>query len=87
MPVFKASKIPKKAISSAELLTIFCYYFPQYTLAQAKEMPYVRIVRMLKVVRKERAKHMLDFARVIFASGNKSGMKDVLSYFKQIIEE
>lgn len=86
MPTFKATRIPRKEVRE-DTLGIFCYYFPQYTYAQAKLLPLVRIRDMLKVARKEQAKYMIDLTRVMSGSHTKKGVNNVLSYFNKILEE
>lgn len=86
MPTFKASKIPKSEQNSDDILSIFCYYFPQYSFQKAKEIPVKRIKLMLKAVRKEQARQMVDMMRVMNGSQSKKGADSVLSYFKEIIE-
>lgn len=87
MPHFRAQQIPKKELDPEETLAIFCYHFPQYTFAQAKKLPYVRVRRMLNAARKEQAKNMLDLLRVFSGSQSKKGVASVLSYFQKIIGE
>lgn len=87
MPIFKASKIPKKNIDAEETLAIFCYHFPQYTFQEARKLPFMRVRKMLDAARKEQAKSMIDFLRVVAAPHSKNGAKSVLSYFQKIIEE
>lgn len=87
MPVFKAAKIPRKETKPEDTLSAFCYYFPQYTYAEARKLPFKQIKFMLKAVRKEQARNMLDFLRVFSGSQSKHGASNVLSYFKKILEE
>lgn len=86
MPVFKAQKIPRKIQTSDDVLSIFCYHFPQYKYEEAKKLPYKRVAIMLRTARKERAKYMTDLLRVMTGSRSKKGTDNVLSYFKDIIE-
>lgn len=84
----KAKKIPKpEPISSEDLLSRFCYHFPQYTYAQARKLPYKRVVKMLKIYRKEEARLMYQLAQILAASHSKDGFKSISSYYKEIINE
>lgn len=91
MVVIKAKKVPASdiTITADEILTRFCIQFPQYTLAQAKQLPLKRILFMLKVARKVHAERMIDFLNIMASvqSGKKGNVDTVLSYFKRIIEE
>lgn len=89
--VIKVQKIPKPEaeLNPDDLLASFCYYFPQYTFDQARKLPYKRIKKMLRVVRKEQAKHMLDLLEVVVAPHTKNGkgIKDVKQRLSAIINE
>lgn len=87
MAEIKIQKIPTKSLSAQEIIGAFCYHFPQYTYKQAQNLPYKKVVFLLKVARKEHAKKMMDIARIMGAANSGKGMKDVLSYFKSILEE
>lgn len=87
MPTFRATKIPAKTLSAENILSKFCYYFPQYTYEQARKLPYKTVRLMLKTAKIEQAKHMVDLLRVHSGSRTKKGQKSVLSYFEKIIEE
>ncbi len=87
MPVFKATKIPTPIVTADELLASFCYHFPQYSFAQARQLPFKRIKLLLNTARKEQARTMLDLLRVFNGSQSKEGVDNVVSYFKDIVEE
>lgn len=82
MPTIKVQKIPRKKADPDELIITFCYYFPQYTYWQAKKIPFVRIIKMLKVVKKEQALKYRTLTRIASANHTKNG-----SFFKTLIEE
>lgn len=84
----KAKKIPVSLDDPEEMLHKFIYHFPQYTLAQAQKLPYVRIKKMLTVARKEQALNLYNIAKIVFSQHTKEGkgMKKVLEELKNIIE-
>lgn len=87
MVVVKAQKIPRKERTSDDLLCLFCYKFPQYTFAQAKKLPYVRIAKMLKAAGKEDARKMYELTQIAAAPQSKgNAVGKVLSSYKEIID-
>jgi len=89
MAIVKAQKIPQKQISSTDIVARFCYFFPQYTYLEAKKLPYKRIVQLLKVARQEQAREWYNLTRITATanSSKKGAVNDLLSEFKNIIEE
>jgi hypothetical protein len=73
MPVFKAKKVPQKIGSAEETLAKFCYYFQQYTYADARKLPYRRLVKMLRVAMKERAAFLHELVEIAAAPHTKKG--------------
>jgi hypothetical protein len=73
--VIKVQKIPKKDdVSFEELLMTFCYKYPQYKYNEAKNMPYKRVLGMLKVAEKQDAIMMYTLTRAIVAPHTKKGV-------------
>ena len=87
MKIAKAQKIPVKNAEPTveELLARFCYYYQQYTYKQAENLPYKRVVQMLKVARQEQAKEWYNLARAYASSQSKDGFKNYMSELKEII--
>lgn len=85
---FKATKIPKKESDLDEILIRFCLYFPQYTFYEAKQLPYKRLAKMLKVAQKEEARKMLELVHVVAAPHTKkgSGVKNLIGHYEDIIK-
>lgn len=88
--IIKVKKAPQKTpqFNSEEIIATFCYHFPQYTYKEAEKMPFSRISKMLKVVRKERSKLMLDLLQVVSAPHTKDGkgIDELLQYHREILE-
>lgn len=88
MPVkiIKAQKIPDsgRVFSVDDELARFCLNFPQYTLADARKMPFHRIVQMMRVARQEYGRKMYDLTTAICSPHSKSGPSKVLEYFKEL---
>lgn len=92
MTVVKVQKEPKRLIDQnaiEDMIAIFCYHFPQYTFYEARKLPAKRVNQMLKVARREYAQRMYDLMQIVSAphSKNMSGIKNILDYYKSIIEE
>ena len=88
MATIKAQRIPKPKGSPDDLLALFIFYFPQYTLKQAKKMPNVRLRKMLKVVKKEEARKNITLLEIITAPhAKKATVKSLFEKFNAIINE
>ena len=89
MPVIKAQQIPKKAESAEDTLARFCFYFQQYTYSEARQLPFVRVFKMLKVATRERARQMYELTQVVSAPHNDkgNGVQKMLNYFYNLMEE
>ena len=87
MSIFRPQRVPKKEISSEDLLALFCLYFPQYKFHEARKMPYKRVIQMLKVARKEEAKRFLELTQIVAAPHTKrgKGVKQLLDHYKKSI--
>jgi len=88
VPVIKAQPVPKSKNSSSSVedtLALFCFYFPQYTYAQSKRMPYKRVARMLRIAERERARFLYDLTNIAAAphTHKGQGVKKMLNYFKE----
>lgn len=88
MKVINAQSIPQAKMSSEDVLARFCYHYQQYTYTAAQELPYKRIVHMLKIAEKEKARELLVMASISAAphSKNGSGVKKVVKYLNKIIQ-
>ncbi len=86
--IIKAQKVTKDIKNEAgeDILARFCYFYP-YTYEEAKRMPYRRILKMLKVARKEQAYEWYNLLRIAVAPQSKKGaVSDLIKEYKQIIE-
>lgn len=85
----KAQKVNTKITESGEdTLARFCYHFPQYTYAKANKLPYKRILKMLKVARKEKVYEWYNQLRIAIAhkSSKKSSISNLIKEYKQVLE-
>lgn len=88
MAKLKVQKAPKKEVSSEDTFARFCYYFPKYSYAQARRLPYARVVKMLRVAYKERASMLAELTQIAAAPHTKNGkgVRDLLSKYESIVK-
>lgn len=89
MPVIRAKKIPGREPDPPDVtLAKFCYYFPSYKFHEARQLPYRRVVKMLRIAQKEYAMKMLHLTQIVAAPHTKKGkgVKKMLELFNKIIE-
>ena len=58
MAVIEVAKVPKKEPTGSEALRLvatLCYYYPQYTFAEARKLPYKRVVLLLQEATRQKA--------------------------------
>lgn len=58
MAVIEVAKVPKKEPKGDEALRLvatLCYYYPQYSFAEARQLPYKRLVLLLQEATKQKA--------------------------------
>ncbi len=84
MVVVKAKQVPRKKSEPLEVLAMFCYYFPQYTLAQARKLPYKNVKLLLGVAQKQKATEYLHLLSISVAPHTKDGGKSVRKQFKRM---
>lgn len=90
MAIIKVKKIPRKQEKPEDLLATFCFYYPQYKYHEARQLPYRRINKMLKVARKETARNykmMLDIAIAPHTKNPSSTVKQIQGRLTDIIKE
>lgn len=85
----KAQKVPKKKVSIDDVLATFCYKYPQYTFKQAENMPFKRVMQMLKVAKRIEAEKMIELVNIAAAPHTKKGqgIKNIIEYYKGVINE
>jgi len=89
MPVIKAQQIPKRTESAEDTLARFCFYFQQYTYSEARQLPFTRVYKMLKMATRERARKMHELTQIASAPhiDNGKGVQKMLNYFYNLMEE
>lgn len=80
----KVASIPKKKIKPIELLGMFCYYYPQYTLAQARKLPYKTVKQLLDIAHQQKAIEYMHMVYIGSAVRSKDGGKSLLKQYKRM---
>lgn len=84
--VQKASESASKGHSKAgRLLAQLCYFYPQYTLAEARKLPYKHVKLLLDEAKRMKAQENLDLLQITAAPHTKKGQGygDLLRRFKK----
>lgn len=80
------AKVPStvKEKSAIETLATLCYYYPQYTLKQARSLPHKQVKLLLKEARIQKAIewHWLTHIMTAANSGDKASIKTLLKALK-----
>ena len=86
--IIKAQKTTVETKEAGEdVLARFCYLYPSYTFLEARKLPYKRVLKMLKVARKEQAYEWYNLLRIAIAPHSKKGaVSSLIKEYKQIIE-
>lgn len=87
MATIQAQKIPQKVPSANEILTTFCLYYPAYTFRMAQNMPYRRVVYMVRQARRHEARRMIELTRIIAAphTDKGKGIQKVIELYQEIL--
>lgn len=76
MAYIKVKPLPQrkpKGTTARRILAELCFYYPQYTLNQAKKLPYKDVVLLLKTAHREKSKDYLMKLNIETAPHTKKG--------------
>lgn len=70
-----------------ELLATLCYYYPQYTFAQARQLPYIRVQQLLRTAHKIEATRFFNLTQIAAAPHSDKGkaVKQLIKNFEEIM--
>ena len=74
--VIRVAKLPEQkkiGSSTMRLLATFCYYFPAYTLKEARKVPYKHIVLMLKQAKRLQSANYYELLQISVAPHTEKG--------------
>lgn len=72
----RAKPLPKPPVSDeiTKSLLLLCYHYPQYTLNEARNLPFHHVLLLLDTARKEQASHYLELLNISTAPHTKKGL-------------
>lgn len=89
--VIEAQPVPSAQQGDPITLSLYrlCYYFPQYTLDDAIEMPFHKVLAHLQVARQEKAAEYMELLNIQSVSTAKkpgSAIKKLSRQYKNVAE-
>lgn len=86
--VAKPVKAQGQKSNALRLLATLCYFYPQYTLAEARKLPHKRVVLLVNTAQRMEATKMYNLTQIASAphSKNGKGVKKLLDHFKKLAE-
>lgn len=80
---------PGKLTGTLEELTRLCYFYPQYTLQEARRLPYKHVAALLNQAQRQEAIKYYQLTLIANSPGSKNNKaaKDLINNYKKIIEQ
>lgn len=88
----EVAKLPGSTLGKSktddDLIATLCYFYPQYTYAQAEKLSYKRIASLLRVAHKQEAIKYKNLTQIAAAPHSKKGaaVKKLLTHYDKIIK-
>lgn len=84
MATIQVKKLPGKTKNARQLLAELCYYYPQYTYAEARLLPAKDVSLLLSTAQKIKAAEMFELTNIAAAPHTKKGegVKQLLQKYK-----
>lgn len=88
----QVAKLPSSTLGDSkiddDLIATLCYFYPQYTFAQAEKLSYQRISSLLKTARQQEGVRYKNLTQIAAAPHSKkgAGVKKLLSHYDKIIK-
>lgn len=75
-----------KKINKRETFALLCFYFPQYTLKEASELPFRDVQLLISTAQKMEAARMYNLTQIAAAPHTKKmvNVKKLSDYFKKL---
>jgi len=87
----RAKPIPKPPVGDQISRSLYqlCYYYSQYTLQDARALPYHQVLRMLQVAQQEKAAEFLQLTNITAAPHTKkgSGVRKIANQYKKVAQD
>lgn len=84
--IVQAQKVPKKEVKPLKVLGMLCYFYPQYSLTQARQLPYKHVQMLLDVANQQKALEYSHLLRIASAVRGKDGGKSLHKQYKRMAE-
>lgn len=85
--IVKVASIPKPKVKPLKLLGMLCYYYPQYTLAEARKLPYKTVKLLLDIAHQQKALEYMHLVQIESAVRSKDGGKSLHKQYKRMAGE
>ena len=82
-------KAAKKSFDVDDIVTRLCYFYPQYTLREARKLPYKDVVKLLNQAQKQEALKYYNLTLIANSPNSKKGKfaKDLINNYKKVFED
>lgn len=84
----RVQQLPTQAvkINKRETFALLCFYFPQYTLKEAAELPFRDVKLLISTAQKMEASRMYNLTQIAAAPHTKKmvNVKKLSDYFKKL---
>lgn len=89
--VIRVAKLPAKKLTkkdAEQLLDTLCLYYPAYTFAAARKLPFKDVRRMVRNAKKKEAAFLHNLLQIVAAPHTKKGeaVKKLAEQFKDIMQ-
>lgn len=74
--------------SPSEILSTFCFYYQQYTLEEARKLPYKQVKLMLKIALRQKTLDYINLTQIVSAPHTEKGkaVKKLLNTYKEQLD-
>ena len=83
------AKLAKNSFDVNDILSRLCYFYPQYTLREARLLPYKDVVLLLNQAQKQEALRYYNLTLIANSPNSKKGKmaKDLIDNYKKVFEK
>jgi hypothetical protein len=77
-----------KSASPMRLLATLCYFYPQYTLAAARRLPYKHVTLLLSEAQRQEAARNHSLTQIVSAPHTKDGqaVQELLTHYRSLMD-
>ena len=78
----KVAKAPRAEVKPISLLGTLCYYYPQYTLQEARNLPYKHVILLINTAHRIKAADNLNLLQIVAAPNYEGRVNELINYYK-----